>query len=105
VALEGVLLRIIVLIKMGFRRVLFLDESLDKIDNENHGGRAAQLLRTLCERFDLDILFITHKPAFAEGADRVYRAVKRNDRLKLSLEKSEVEKDPVEEGLPGFRAM
>jgi len=64
---QSVLMRIIVMVKHGLRPFLVLDESLMAIE-DRYVPQLGQLLRSLCERLDIDMLLITHNPALAETA-------------------------------------
>jgi len=65
--IQSILLRIIVMLKQGLRPLLILDESLMALENR-YIETTGKLLRSLCERLDLDALVITHNPELVEYA-------------------------------------
>lgn len=72
---QSILLRIIIILRRGLRRVLLLDESLPAFDG-NYVSNMGSFLSVLCSRLDLDILLVTHNPTLVEAADRAYRITK-----------------------------
>jgi len=72
-ALVGVLLRVAVIITLGMRRVLILDESLAHVSPQ-YVPNVSQLLRRLAEELDFTIIMISHDDEFASSADRHYQA-------------------------------
>jgi len=70
---ESLLLRIIVILKMGLAPVLLLDESLAQVSVHYREG-LGKLIKSLCKDLDLTILLVTHQQEFQETADVVYRA-------------------------------
>lgn len=73
-AVCGFLLRLIVLLLSRERQrlVLGLDETLAFLSVEHHQAMA-RLLRQLADQTNVQIILVTHTPAFAEYADVVYR--------------------------------
>jgi len=71
--LVGVLLRIAVIITLGLRRILILDESLAHVSPQ-YVPNVSQLLRTLAEELDFEIIVISHDEEFATSADMHYQA-------------------------------
>lgn len=75
---ESLLLRILVVLKMGLAPVLLLDESLAQV-SEVYVEPLGKLLNTLCKDMGLTILLVTHQQGFTENADIVYKADSRED--------------------------
>lgn len=78
VVVVGVLLRIVTIIVLGQRRLLFLDESLAHLSEEYHENASA-LLKKLCEKEGFTILMVSHQEGFVQHADKHYRAKKGKD--------------------------
>ena len=74
VTVIGVILRIlcVVLLKPKMHRFIILDESISML-SRNHIERMSDLMRTLCQRFSMDILMITHSKEFVIGSDKIYK--------------------------------
>ena len=70
---ESLLLRIIVVLKMGLAPVLILDESLAQVSDE-YLEPVGSLIQSLCKDLGLTILLVTHQHEFQETADVVYKA-------------------------------
>jgi len=82
-SVESLLLRILVLLKTGMARYLFLDESLAALSVE-YVDTCGEFLRKLCERFDVNVLLVTHNDGFLEHATVAYKGrMGSNGRLKL----------------------
>ena len=75
---ESLLLRILVVLKMGLAPVLLLDESLAQV-SDDYVEPLGRLLNSLCKDLGLTILLVTHQQGFQETADVVYRADSRED--------------------------
>lgn len=72
-AVVGFLLRvIIILLKPGVRRVLFLDESFAQLSAE-YEEPCAEFLRELADKAGVQIVLVTHSEAYSPFADTVYR--------------------------------
>lgn len=69
----GVLLRVVTIMALGMRRVLFLDETLSHlaVDYVDH---ASKLLKKICAELDFVVVMVSHQPEFASHADRHYTA-------------------------------
>ena len=80
--LQSIVLRILVILRSGLRRVLFLDESLPAF-RKNYAKNVGVFLRTLCEELDLDVLMVTHNPALFEEATIQYEMVNLNGKAVL----------------------
>lgn len=69
----GVLLRIVTIMTLGLRRVLFLDETLSHL-SEVYIGNCSRLLKKLADELDFSIVLVTHADGYADHADRHYVA-------------------------------
>lgn len=68
--IQSLVLRILVALKRGLRRVIFVDEGLAALDDD-YAVRAGNFLKTLCTKLGIDILLITQsKVMFDEGNTR-----------------------------------
>jgi DNA repair exonuclease SbcCD ATPase subunit len=77
-ATVGFLLRLVILLLSPDRQdtVLFLDETFAFL-SEDHHPAMAQFLRELTDKTGVQIIMVTHTPALAEHADRVYHFEQR----------------------------
>lgn len=75
IVLIGVLLRVVTIVVLGQRRILFLDESLSHLSEQYH-EQASALLKKLCKELGFTILMVTHQSGFVQHAD-VHYAAKR----------------------------
>lgn len=75
---QSLLLRIIVVLKMGLAPVLLLDESLAQV-SEEYVEPMGRLIRSLCKDMGLTVLLVTHQHGFQETADVVYRVDCKED--------------------------
>lgn len=87
--LIGVLLRVVTIITLKQRRVLFLDESLAHLSSQYH-ETASELLQKLCNELGFTVLMVTHQEGFVQNATRHYRA----KRLQSGTAFEEVTKSP-----------
>lgn len=71
-ATVGFLLRIVVMMLSGERRLLFLDETFAHLSAE-YEPRMAEFLRELVDRTGMQIILVTHSTAYADSADMSYR--------------------------------
>jgi len=78
---QSLLLRILVILKMGLAPVLLLDESLAQVSDE-YVEPLGKLIRKLCRDLGLTILFVTHQRSFTETADVVYVADAKEDTIR-----------------------
>lgn len=65
------LLRVIMIQRFKLAKLVVLDESMNNVSNSNI-GRVSQMLKTLCDDYGYCILAVTHQPALAAVADRVF---------------------------------
>lgn len=70
-ATVGFLLRLVILLLSGGETVLFLDESFAFLSEDRHPAMA-QFLADIAAKTGVQIIMVTHTPALAEHADRVY---------------------------------
>jgi len=75
-AVAGVLLRVVTIVTLNMKRVLFLDETLAHLSDQYHAN-ASRLLKKLCDELGFTILMVSHQPAFAEHATTHYLAVQK----------------------------
>jgi hypothetical protein len=75
---ESLLLRIIVVLKMGLQPVLLLDESLAQV-SDHYVEPMGRLLHSLCQKMGLTVLLVTHQQGFQDNADVVYKADCKED--------------------------
>lgn len=80
----GILLRIITIIALGYRRVLFIDESLSHLSSA-YIPNASKLMKKLCKELNFEILMVTHQPEFASEADLHYEAKPTADGTEFKL--------------------
>jgi len=83
------LLRVIFVKRFKLARCLVLDEAFNNVSVEGGNlARVSALLRTLCREHKFDILAVTHQPALAQAADRVYR-ITADEQPRIVLETRE----------------
>lgn len=73
---QSVLLRVIIIARRGLAPFLCLDETLPAFDS-NYVVNMAEFLSALCKRLGMDMLVVTHNPAFFEASDTSYRIVRK----------------------------
>lgn len=78
----SLMLRLMVIKRLKKATVLFMDEFFTGVDSR-HRINLIQLLRTLCSKAEFDILLITHQDDFVTGADKVLKAYRTQDGLKI----------------------
>jgi DNA repair exonuclease SbcCD ATPase subunit len=89
-ALESLLLRVLVMLKEGMAKYLFLDESLGALSVE-YVDLCGSFLRQLCDRLGIHILLVTHNESFLEHATRAYQgSLDPKNALRLRKLKGEV---------------
>jgi len=71
----GVLLRVTVIVVLGLRRILLLDESLSHLSPQ-YVENASKLLKKIGADLGFEILLITHDAELAVHADHHYQATK-----------------------------
>jgi len=72
---QSLLLRVILIMLKGMRRVMFLDETLPAFDG-HYVTHAGDFLRAMCEKLEMDCVLVTHNPSLVECAHRAYRIEK-----------------------------
>lgn len=73
IAIVGVLLRVITIVTLKLRRVLFLDETLSHLADV-YVPNASKLLKKIATELDFTILMVTHNQLFADQATAHFRA-------------------------------
>lgn len=78
-ATVGFLLRVVILLLSRDRQdtVLLLDETFAFLSEDRHAAMA-QFLRELTDKTGVQIVMVTHTPALAEHADRIYHFEQRD---------------------------
>lgn len=71
VSLASILLRMVTLLKSGKVRFLLLDETAGPISSE-YIDNCGLFLKTLAEKFGVDILLVAHKPEYLDHAHTAY---------------------------------
>ena len=72
-AVVDLIVRVVTLLRCtGLRPILVLDETLGAV-SDDYIPATARFFSALCKKAGLDVLLVTHKPAFGESADIVYR--------------------------------
>lgn len=67
-------LRVLTMLRLKLWPFLALDETLGAVSDE-YTENAARFLKSLAKEMGLDVLFVTHKPAYLEHSDRAYRCL------------------------------
>lgn len=75
---QSILTRIIVIMKHGLRPLLVLDESLMAIESK-YISNMGKLIRSLCDRLEMDALVITHNSDLIEYAHTHWQLKKMSD--------------------------
>jgi len=78
----GVFLRVMTVIVLGMRKVLFLDETMAHL-SEEYIPNLSSFLRTLCDELEFEIVMVTHQPEFAANATVQYKAISKAGGLEL----------------------
>jgi len=81
----GVLLRIVTIMALGLKRVVFLDETLSHL-SEQYIQNASRLLKKLSEDLDFTIVLVTHADGYADHADKHYVAKGEQTGTKFELQ-------------------
>lgn len=85
-ATVGFLLRLVVLLLSGGKdQVLVLDETFAMVSDE-YVGRVAEFIREVVDQTGLQVIMVTHQPAFTEHADVVYRFGVKNGQTRAVRE-------------------
>lgn len=72
VSVASLLLRILTLIRLGRRPLLFLDETLSAVSDE-YVDLTGRFLKRLAASASIDVLLVTHKQGYLDNADLAYR--------------------------------
>lgn len=71
-SVASLVLRILTVLRLKRYPVLVLDEALGAVSDE-YTDQTGRFLASLAERMGIDVLLVTHKPAFLDHADVAYR--------------------------------
>ena len=72
-AVAGFLIQaVLVLLTPNLRPVLFLDEAFAQV-SADYEERLAEFISELVHKSPLQVLLVTHSPAYTQSADRMYR--------------------------------
>lgn len=72
VSVASLLLRVLTLLRLGRKPMLFLDETLSAVSDE-YVDTTGRFLKRLAASAGVDILLVTHKQAYLDNADNAYR--------------------------------
>jgi hypothetical protein len=72
VSIASFLLRVLTMIRLGRRPMLFLDETLSAVSDE-YVDTTGRFLKRLAASASMDVLLVTHKQAYLDNADLAYR--------------------------------
>jgi hypothetical protein len=67
----SLLFRCIIIMKLGLRKIIVLDESLSNIA-DFYVDNTGRFLKSFCDKTGFDILLVTHQPKFLEWAHSAY---------------------------------
>lgn len=71
-SVASLVLRILTVLRLKLHPVLVLDEALGAVSDE-YTDQTGRFLASLADKMGIDVLLVTHKPAFLEHADVAYR--------------------------------
>lgn len=71
-SVASLILRILTVLRLKRYPVLVLDEALAAVSDE-YTDQTGRFLASLASKMGIDVLLVTHKPAFLEHADTAYR--------------------------------
>ncbi len=80
----SLILRVLTIKKLGLYPFLLLDESLGAVSDE-YIDLTSLFLKSLSAKTGIDILLVTHKPAFAEHSSSTYRCQELTDGVVTNL--------------------
>jgi len=72
--IQSLILRILVTLKRGLKKVIFIDEGLSALEDE-YASRTGAFLKVLCKRLGIDILIVTHSTALFDEGEHRYLAI------------------------------
>jgi ABC-type branched-subunit amino acid transport system ATPase component len=72
VSVASLLLRVLTMLRLGRKPILFLDETLSAVSDE-YVDTTGRFLKRLAASAGIDILLVTHKQAYLDNADAAYR--------------------------------
>lgn len=86
-SVASLVLRILIILRLKLFPMLVLDEALAAV-SEEYTDQTGRFLASLSDRSKIDVLLVTHKPAYLEHADTGYRCeevVEPNDTRRLAI--------------------
>lgn len=84
-SVTGFLLRVIMVLLTGSRRILFLDETFAQV-SDDYLPNVAQLLDDLSQEYGFQFILVTHRnPEIIDVSDRVYRASMKSGKTQYEL--------------------
>lgn len=76
------LLRVLIIHKMEYQKVIFLDEALNGIsDRGGYSKKASSLIRMICEKKGFTVFLVTHKDCLSDNAHEVFFGEKIEDEV------------------------
>jgi hypothetical protein len=73
--IESFLLRILCILKKGYAKILFLDETFAAV-GDIYIANTCRFINELCKKLKMDVLLVTWQSEFEQGADHVYKVKK-----------------------------
>jgi hypothetical protein len=73
--IESFLLRILCMLKKGYAKAMFLDETFAAV-GDIYIANTCKFITELCKKLKMDILLVTWQSEFEAGADHVYKVKK-----------------------------
>jgi len=70
--MTGFLMRVMVIMTFGLRRIILLDETFAHLSEKYHSN-ASRLIKKIVSDLGFKVILVTHQPAFAEFADNHYK--------------------------------
>ena len=74
----GLMLRLLLVELLGIKGPVFLDEPTSST-HEEYANRVGIFIKSLSERFNRQIIYITHSQAMASAANKVYQVVREKE--------------------------
>jgi len=74
----GLMLRLLLVELLGIKGPVFLDEPTSST-HEEYANRVGIFIKSLSERFNRQIIYITHSEAMASAANKVYQVVREKE--------------------------
>jgi DNA repair exonuclease SbcCD ATPase subunit len=77
-SITALILRVLVLRRLGRKPILLLDETLAAVSDE-YVDATGRLLQRICASMGIDVVLVTHKQAFLEHADVAYQGTEESN--------------------------